>query len=109
VVVVLEVVTVVVDVVVVHAVQALPDPAVVPPAVAQLASSVAIRLVIAVQSVDSVHGVTPSWQSPAVQVPAEAKQQTTAPVLPHVERAAQRVSGRNTSAVRQPALRRAFR
>ena len=105
----LEVVTVVVDVVVVHAVQALPGPAAVPPAVAQLALSLAIRLAIAVQSIESVHGVTPSWQSPAAQVPGDAKQQTTAPDLPHVERAAQRASVRNASAVTQPALRRAFR
>ncbi len=39
-----------------------------------------------------VQAVTPSWQSPFVQVPGLAKQQVTKPGFPQVDRAAQRVT-----------------
>jgi hypothetical protein len=39
-----------------------------------------------------VQTVTPSWQSPFVQVPGLAKQQVTKPDFPQVDRAAQRVT-----------------
>jgi len=52
------------------------------------------HLVTAGHWVASVHTVVPSWQSPvvALQTPGDAKQQVTKPGLPHVDRAAHRVT-----------------
>jgi len=116
------VVVVVVVLVVVEEVQeshTLPAPMLVPPLAVQAASSLARCARVSVQSALVSHAISaafeqvpaavPSPGAGSLQTPVSVRQHSTTVSFPHVERAAHRASVRRVSAVRQPALRSAFR